>query len=85
MDISNKKKKKGVTNNREVVLKINLFTVIQPSTGDDKQSVIPSLSDTKGRKSLQRSRNKVDSVLSDGGMKCKRCGLVYYAEKCADK
>jgi len=39
MDISNKNKKMGVINNRAVVLKTNLFTVQQPSTGDDKQSV----------------------------------------------
>ena len=42
MDISNKIKKKCVINNRVAVLKTNLFTVKQPLTGDDKQSVICS-------------------------------------------
>jgi hypothetical protein len=72
-------------NNRMVVLKTNIFSVKQPSTWNNKNSATHSSARNKEKKSLQRSLKKVGSLLSDKGMKCKMCGLLYYEKRMSMK
>jgi hypothetical protein len=72
-------------NNWAIVLKTNCFHVKEPSTRDDKKIASRSSERKKGTNYPPKKSEQTVSVLSVKGMKCKTCGIVYYATRMSTK
>jgi hypothetical protein len=72
-----KARKRVSLNNRAVARKTNLFSLKQPSKGNDEKSATLSSQRKKGTEPIQRRLKKVGFLVCAEEIKYKTCGLVY--------